>query len=161
MCEWAVPPLDARRKQAEQTVSSEPVSSTLHSLCISSCLHVPALCEFLRWSAVDAKWTFSTPPCLVNGVYHNVRALTTAEDFSWVWRSTQLFLEVYKWFSLYCYFFFLMGKKVMTGFPVSQAGLGPWACHLCFPSIGTIGICYRACLFFSWFWGFNLRPLVW
>ena len=31
------------RKQAEQAMGSKPVSSTLHGLCISSCLQVPAL----------------------------------------------------------------------------------------------------------------------
>jgi hypothetical protein len=39
--------LGSIRKQAEQAVESKPVSSTLHGLCISSCLQVPALCEFL------------------------------------------------------------------------------------------------------------------
>ena len=39
--------LDSVRKQAEQTMGSKPVSSTLHGLCISSCLQVPALLEFL------------------------------------------------------------------------------------------------------------------
>jgi hypothetical protein len=39
--------LDSIRKQAEQAMMSKPVSSTPPDLCISSCLQVPALCEFL------------------------------------------------------------------------------------------------------------------
>jgi len=41
--------LGSIRKQAEQVMGSEPVSSTLHGLCISSCLQVSALFEFLPW----------------------------------------------------------------------------------------------------------------
>jgi hypothetical protein len=39
--------LGSVRKQAEQAMGSKPVSSTLHGLCISSCLQVPVLYEFL------------------------------------------------------------------------------------------------------------------
>ena len=35
------------RKQAEQTIRSKRVGSTLQGLRTSSCLQVPALCEFL------------------------------------------------------------------------------------------------------------------
>jgi hypothetical protein len=38
--------LGSIRKQAEQAMESKPVSSTLHGLCISSCLQVAALLEF-------------------------------------------------------------------------------------------------------------------
>jgi hypothetical protein len=43
----AIHGLSSIRKQAEQARGSKSVSSTLHGLCISSCLQVPALCEFL------------------------------------------------------------------------------------------------------------------
>jgi len=43
---WAGGP-GSIRKQAEQAMGSKPVSSTLHGLCISSCLQVAALLEFL------------------------------------------------------------------------------------------------------------------
>ena len=39
--------LGSIRKQAEQAMRNKPVSSTLRGLCISSCLQVPALLEFL------------------------------------------------------------------------------------------------------------------
>jgi hypothetical protein len=39
--------LGSIRKQAEQAMGNKPVSSTLHGLCISSCLQVPALTECL------------------------------------------------------------------------------------------------------------------
>ena len=39
--------LDSIRKQTEQAMRTKSVSSTLHGLCISSCLWDPALCEFL------------------------------------------------------------------------------------------------------------------
>jgi len=39
--------LGSIRKQAEQAMRSKPVSSILHGLCLSSCLQVPALLEFL------------------------------------------------------------------------------------------------------------------
>jgi len=35
------------RKVAEQAMGNMPASSILHGLCISSCLQVPALFEFL------------------------------------------------------------------------------------------------------------------
>jgi hypothetical protein len=35
------------KKAAEKAMKSKPVSSTLHGLCISSCLQAPALLEFL------------------------------------------------------------------------------------------------------------------
>jgi hypothetical protein len=41
--------LGSARRQAEQAIRSKPVSSTPtpHGLCISSCLQVPSLLEFL------------------------------------------------------------------------------------------------------------------
>jgi hypothetical protein len=49
---WMVPSLGfvvlgSIKKQAEQARGSKPVSSTLYGPQISSCLQVPALCEFL------------------------------------------------------------------------------------------------------------------
>jgi hypothetical protein len=35
--------------QAQQAMRSKPASSTLHGLCIGSCLQVPALFKFLSW----------------------------------------------------------------------------------------------------------------
>jgi len=45
---WVVPALGGPGfyKLAEQGMRNKLVSSTLHGLCISSCLHVPALFEF-------------------------------------------------------------------------------------------------------------------
>lgn len=129
MCEWAVPPLDARRKQAEQTVSSEPVSSTLHSLCISSCLlHVPALCEFLWWSVSGCQINLIPHPALL------MVSITMSEP--WLQQKTSLeceevlnsFLEVYKRFSLYCYFFFFNGEKGYDR--VSCISSWPWTLSL-------------------------------
>jgi hypothetical protein len=37
----------AIRKQAELAMMSKPVNSTLRGLCVSSCLQVPAMFEFL------------------------------------------------------------------------------------------------------------------
>jgi hypothetical protein len=52
-CGGAIPwlvVLGSIRRQAEQRRGSNPLSSTLHGLCItSSCLKVPALCKFLSW----------------------------------------------------------------------------------------------------------------
>jgi hypothetical protein len=39
--------LEPIRKQAKQARKSKPISNTLHGVCISSCLQVPALFEFL------------------------------------------------------------------------------------------------------------------
>ena len=39
--------LGSVRKQAEKAMRNKPVNSTLHGLCISSGLQVPALFEFL------------------------------------------------------------------------------------------------------------------
>jgi hypothetical protein len=39
--------LSSIRKQIEQATRNKTVSSTLHGLCINSCLQVPALLEFL------------------------------------------------------------------------------------------------------------------
>jgi len=47
---WCYPSarvLGSIRKQAEQARGSKPVSSTPYGLCISYCLQVPALLEFL------------------------------------------------------------------------------------------------------------------
>jgi hypothetical protein len=41
--------LGSLRKQAEQAKKSKPVNSTLHSLCIRSCLQAPPLLEFWSW----------------------------------------------------------------------------------------------------------------
>lgn len=37
--------LGSTRKQADQTMRSKPVSSTLHGVCVSSCLQIPVLLE--------------------------------------------------------------------------------------------------------------------
>ena len=39
--------LGSIRKQAEKAMGNKPVSSTLHGLCIGSCLQAPALLELL------------------------------------------------------------------------------------------------------------------
>jgi hypothetical protein len=41
--------LGSIRKQAEQAMGSKPAIAPLQGLCISSCLQVPALLEFLAW----------------------------------------------------------------------------------------------------------------
>jgi hypothetical protein len=51
--------LGSIRKQAEQARESKPVSSTLYDFCISSCLKVPALVEFLP-SAFDDELFYGT-----------------------------------------------------------------------------------------------------
>jgi hypothetical protein len=46
--------LGSIRNQAEQGRGSKPVNSTLHGLCFSSCLQVPALCKFLFWLPLNS-----------------------------------------------------------------------------------------------------------
>ena len=41
------------RKETDQAVESKPVSSILHGLCISACLQIPALLEFLSWLPLE------------------------------------------------------------------------------------------------------------
>ena len=54
------------RKQAEQAMRSKAVSSTLHGLCIiSSCLQVPAMCEFLSFLQWTVIWTCKLNNCFL------------------------------------------------------------------------------------------------
>jgi hypothetical protein len=84
-CGWCHPGLAvlvSLRKQAEQAWGSSSLSVPLHRLCISCCLHVPALCEFLSWLSSVTDWGcgsisqinyFLFKLLLVTALYHSHR----------------------------------------------------------------------------------------